>query len=81
MNNTHLLKIKYLGWTDTLPARLRITSYRLSESVVLNIGVDYDSILKQAIDYLESKGFDLINSGELSDSEYFITSSTFEGVK
>ena len=63
MNNTHLLKLKYVVGTDDSILKQAI------------------NILKQAIKHLESKGFDLVAQGELSDFEYFIISNTFKWIK
>ena len=54
MKHLHLIKVKYLGATDTKGARIKITSTRHNQSKYLSKDYEFNSRFEQAIDYLHT---------------------------
>ncbi len=80
--NTHLLIVKYLGATNTKPARYKIVSERFKQSIIKSYGADqnFDQSIDYAIDTLQKMGFDVIRKCEGSGCDY-IVSDTFQPLK
>ena len=77
MKNYHTFTVKYLGATNNLGARIKITSDRFKQSVILHR--DYSTeATEQAIDYLNDKGFNIIGKGYDGD---ILLSEVFEPLK
>jgi hypothetical protein len=80
MKNHHVLKVKFLGATNTKGIRIRITSERFEASVILPLKYNDVEPFDQAIDYLLSKDFNIIGKAEATDGMYIITDS-FHNIK
>ena len=80
MKNHHVLKVKFLGATNTKGSRIRITSERFESSVIIPLKFDEFASFDQAIDYLVSKEFNIIGNAEAADGMYVITDS-FHNIK
>lgn len=80
LNNYHVLKVTFLGATDTKGSRIKIQSERFEESKTISYNYEYNNTFEGAQNYLESKGFDLIGKAEGKDCYYIIT-TTFKGLK
>ena len=84
MEAFHILQIKTLGATDTLPVRISIKSQRFQQHVVIPWNNEAGETLSHwevSARYLQSKGFEIIGKGEgNSDYDYLIT-STFEPLR
>jgi hypothetical protein len=80
MENLHILKTSYLGATNTRGARVKIYSERFRQSVVIPYNYRFNNALDIAINWLQSKGFEIIGKGEGKESMYII-STTFEPLK
>lgn len=78
MEDFHVFTLKYLGPTNTLGPRLKLTSCPFGQSVVLNRDYKFNSFNDQAVDYLRKRGFELTGVGELDENTDLIFSSTFE---
>lgn len=78
--NFHVLKISFVGQTDTKDARVKITSERFKESVTIPFGKNYDNTKDVAINWLDKKGFNIIGAAEGKDW-YYIISDTFQSLK
>jgi len=76
MKNYHVLTVKYLGPTDYKGSRVVIRSDRFKKSKTLSFDYTTDT-LGTAVNYLESKGFDLVGKAEGKDC-YYLISNTFE---
>jgi len=53
MKHLHLIKVEYLGATETKGARVKITSTRHNKSKVIPFDYRFDNALGVAKDYLE----------------------------
>lgn len=80
MQNLHLLHIKYLGATNTLGARIKITSYRFQQSIIINYDYSCSTAYEIAKNHLEKLGFNIIALAELKEG-YALLSDTFEPLK
>jgi hypothetical protein len=81
--NFHVLIVKTLPATNTLPARVSIKSERFKQSVVISFNHDIDAVsptIETAVAYLTGKGFEIMGKAEGSDHYYLIT-NTFEPIK
>lgn len=76
MENLHIIELKYLGATNTRGSRVKLTSKRFNESKTIAYNYKLNHIEDMAVEYLESKGFDIIGTAE----SYVIT-KTFESIK
>ena len=80
MKNVNVIKVKYLGATNTKGSRVKIVSDRFKSSVTLGYNYEFNSALEIACDYLTKLGFDVIGCNNDGDIGYIIT-STFEDIK
>jgi hypothetical protein len=79
MENLHIIKTSYLGATNTRGARVKIYSERFRQSVVIPYNYRFNSALDIVINWLQSKGFEIIGKGEGVNNMYVI-STTFEQI-
>ena len=77
VKNFHVLKVSYLGASNYEPSRIKITSERFKKSKTISYNHNFNSTAEGAIDYLESRGFDIVGKAEGKDC-YYIISTTFE---
>lgn len=73
--NYHILIVKTLGATNTQPARVKITSERFKQSVIIWFTNEVDSIsptLETAELWLTNRGHNVIGHGEGKDHYYVI---------
>ena len=54
MNHLHLIKVKFLGATNTKGERVKITSTRHNQSKVISYDYQFNNALEVAKDYLEN---------------------------
>ena len=54
MNHLHLIKVKFLGATNTKGERVKITSTRHNNSKIISYDYKFDNALEVAKDYLEN---------------------------
>jgi hypothetical protein len=80
MENLHILKTSYLGATNTRGARVKIYSERFRQSVVIPYNYRFNSALDIAINWLQSKGFEIVGKAEGVNNMYVIT-KTFQPIK
>ena len=80
MKNVNVIKVKYLGATNTKGSRVKIISERFKSSVTLGYNYEFNSALDIALDYITKLGFDVIGCNNDGDAGYIIT-STFEDIK
>ncbi len=76
--NCRVFKLKYLGATNYLGARIRITDCRFKVSVVLNRDYEDSSYYGQCIKYLVDRGINIVCKGELSETENILVSDNFD---
>jgi glycine betaine/choline ABC-type transport system substrate-binding protein len=77
MENQHAILVTYLGATNTKMNRIKLTSKRFHESVIIN---NHDGI-SNAISYLEKKGFEVISKCEFGSNFDLIICDTFKSIK
>ena len=72
MKNLHIIKVKYLGATNTQGARVKLISERLKESKTISYNYSLNSITEMAKEYLEGQGQVIIGQGEGEKHDYII---------
>jgi hypothetical protein len=73
--NFHILKVKYLGPTDTRGSRVKITSERFENSKTISYSSEYNRAMDAAINWLsKERGFTVIGTGEGDGHDYVIVS-------
>lgn len=80
MININIIKIKYLGATDTRGSRVQLTNERLSERKTIPFDYTLNNIEDMAIAYLKSKKIKVVGS----DCGYIAvlpTNNTFTSIK
>ena len=72
LKNYHIFTIKYLGATNTKGSRVKITSERFKQSVIISYNYTFNSTTDMAQDYLKAKGHAIIGQGEGPKCDYLI---------
>lgn len=80
LTNFHALTIKHLWPTDTKGSRIKITSDRFEQSIILDRDYYSSSWLDQAITFLTQNWFNLIGMAEMNN-QTIILSDTFKPLK
>jgi len=80
MENLHLFRIKYFGPTDTKGSRIRITSERFQQSIIISWDYSACSTTDIAANHLTKLGFDIIGQSE-GKTETYLISNTFQSLK
>lgn len=80
MKNLHAIEIRFIGPTNTKGARVKLTSCRFNESIIINYDYSKNSIYEIAQEYLESKGFNIIGLAE-TQKGYMLLSDVFKSIK
>lgn len=78
--NFHVIEAKFLGATNTTGARIKLSSFRFEQSVILSWNYEFDHILDYAETYLKGRGFNIVGHGE-TKAGFVITTDTFEPIK
>ena len=79
LNHLKGFKVKYLGATNTMGSRVKITDLRLNESVTLSYNYSLNSIKEMAVDYLVKERNITVDSFLcLNDDEYVLMTTDFE---
>jgi hypothetical protein len=74
MQNLHVIIVKYIGEGEYLPARTKIISEKLRQSVTLTWDSSYGRhVVDHATHWLKERGFNIIGSGEGKGHSYIIT--------
>lgn len=81
MINLHVLKIKYLGATNTKGSRVKITSERFKQSIIIPYDYQYNSILDMASDHLKANSHAIIGQGEGKNCDYLIAKAVNNSFK
>jgi hypothetical protein len=81
MKNLHTFKIKYIGPTDTKGSRVKITSERYEQSVVIDYGSTHSQIFDVAIEYLNERGFDIQFTASGMNNTVYLMSEAFKPLK
>jgi len=77
--NYHIITVKRLGATNTKGTRVKITSERFNDSIILPYNYEFDTIKDIAINHVKET-HDIVGSGETKDS-YVLISDTFEPLR
>jgi len=80
MQKLHVIKVKYLGATNTKGSRIKITSERFGQSIIRDYNHQYNNAIDNGIAILTGIGFNVIAKGEGKDCMYVI-SDTFKPFK
>lgn len=76
VENYHAFHIKFYGHTATKPCRIKIKSLRFNQYVwVTNNSMHYE---KNAVEHLNSLGFNIIGLAEYSGKGFILFSDTFK---
>lgn len=82
VKNYHILKVKYIGPTNSRGSRVKITSDRFQQSVTMNYDNAYNTATDIAAAWLLRNGFTVVGKGEgPSDGHNYIITSTFKPLK
>ena len=80
VENLHLISVKYIGPSNSRGTRLKIESKRFGQSITLSYDYKIGNIKDQAVQYLQSRGFSILGSGEFGGID-IIVSNTFNPLK
>ena len=80
MKNYHILKVNYLGPTETRGSRIKISSERFNCSVQIPYNYAFNNALDGACEWLRLGNWDIIGTGEGKGHSYIIT-DTFKALK
>ncbi len=79
--NQHVLIVKYVGQTNSTPARVKIISERFKQSILTPYDTDFGSdTCEQAEYWLKQNGFNVIGHAE-GKGHYYVITDTFEPLK
>ena len=84
MKNFNLIEVKYLPATNTRGTRVKLTSRRLKESVIIPFNYSLNHPLEMAEEYLKEKGLPVVGSGEGDKTDFILLDSTknrFDSIK
>jgi len=79
VKNHRVIKVKFLGPTNTLGDRIQLTEARFRKTERKTISYSYSqncSTVKQAINYLDSIGINCVGHGE-DDKQFYIFSDSW----
>ena len=80
--NYHLIVVSYLGATNSRGSRMKLTSLRFGDSVLLSYDYSFNQGKDQAIKYLIDTGFEHIGAGyDEKKKDSIIICKTFNSLK
>jgi hypothetical protein len=80
--NYHLIVVSYMGATNSRGSRMKLTSLRFGDSVLLSYDYSFNQGKDQAIKYLHDTGFDPIGAGyDEKKGDSIIICKTFNSLK
>lgn len=80
IKNHHILEVSFVGHSEHKPTRMKISSARFKESVLISYNHDYPNTFEGAIEWLLNHNFEIVGQGEGKDCYYIIT-TTFKPLK
>jgi hypothetical protein len=80
MKNLHIFKIKYFGPTNFKGSRIRITSERFEQSIIISWDYSQNGSVQIAANHLQKLGFNIIGQSE-GKTENYLISDTFNPLK
>ena len=79
--NYHILTVKLIGWSNTLPSRVKVISEIFNESVTFTFDTEYgNDTCEQAEYWLKQNGFNVIGHAE-GKGHYYVITDTFQPLK
>ena len=84
MQNFNLLEVKFLRATNCKGARVKITSERMKESVVIPFDYQFNGTDEIAVDYLKKNGIEVLGMGEVRGAVVLIVAGVdgqFQSIK
>lgn len=81
--NYHVLIIKYIGPGNYTPSKVKIISERFQQSITFSFDrsdIDGTYTIDKAQNWLISKGFEVVGTGE-GKGHYYLISTTFKPLK
>ena len=82
MDNLHAIQVKYLGPTNTLGSRVKLTSLRFGDSVTIDYDYSKASIVDMAVEWIANQASHTIFVGySETPTGYILLLSTFEPLK
>lgn len=81
MKNFHLIQVTYMPATNTLPTRIKLSSARFEQSIIIPYGYNDSHMTETAERYLQEKGFEIVGLCELGKGDMGIITNTFKGLK
>jgi len=80
MENFHIIKVKYLGATESRGSRVKLESERFKQYILTDYDYNFANTYEIAENWLKANGFDLLGKAEGKDC-YYIISTTFKTLK
>lgn len=80
LTNYHIIKVSYIGPTNSNPSKVSMRSDRFKQTKVIQYDYEFYGTCEIAQNWLTKNGFDLIGTAEGKDC-YYIISTTFKGFK
>ena len=77
--NFHIIKVSFIGWSDSKGSRVKLASERFKTSKLISYNHDFNSTYEVAVDWLNRNGFNVVGKGEGKDCYYIIT-DTFKAI-
>ena len=77
--NFHVIKVYYIGATNSKPSRVKLVSERFKVSKTIEYNHQFNGICDIALDWLSKNGFNIIGKAEGKDC-YYIISDTFNSI-
>lgn len=76
MQHFHILRVKYLGATNTRGSRVKITSDRFKNSTTISYDHALNNIEDMAVSYLQKRGYHIVGI-----AEGYVITDTFKSLK
>lgn len=80
MENLHLIRVRYIGPSNTKPSRVKLISDRFGDSVTFSLGMHYRDSIEHAQAWLAEHGFNVVAQAEMMRGHALLT-DTFKGLR
>ena len=80
MQNLHLIRVRYIGPSNTRPSRVKLISDRFGDSVTFSKGMQYRDSNEHAMAWLADHGFNVVAQAEMLRDHALLT-DTFKSLR
>lgn len=81
MENLHLIRVRYIGPSNTKPSRVKLISGRFGESVTFALDQSYRDSVEHAQAWLADHGFGVVAQAEMGGRDHALLSDTFKPLR